>query len=506
MKVVKNRRKTIEIVELEARFPNMGQLSRMPRYGITAVGSVLANAGNDVRVLADIFGRVSLDEVLERNPDYVLFNGMKNSMERVREMANAIKERNPEIPIIIGGEEATMNPEGVRDFADIIVLNEGEETIKKLIGRDQALSEINGIQYRNEEGEWETTPQADRIKEINYVLDPLIFRGIDSADERGLGTKLLAFPIQTSRGCKYNCSFCTQRTLFGKPGYQTRALEDILRDIESVTENTPIQNFLIVDNLFGGDKNLAIEMFRKVQENYSGEKIPHFAALMRADQFTGKRAFSPEEIQMMHAGGLESVFIGMESVNPETLKDIQKGSEVQTYVEATSTLKKEGVQVGGTFGVGGGSDTKYDVRQIVDFARSIDLDSIQLYAYTIIPGTSNYENSKHQIIEGVPDYLINGHGVSTFPKKMLPSELQVETLNAMEDFYKGRGKEGVLHRRQVRAIRDSMSEHILNLQDIEREMIQKGIYQLDSENNWTLNEELLKANPVKYAERSHSEE
>ncbi|MBR9691664.1 B12-binding domain-containing radical SAM protein [Candidatus Woesearchaeota archaeon] len=490
----------IVLVELDSDLPSLGKLLAMPRYGITAIGSILDEAGYDVKVLCDVYGKVSIEEILSENPDYILFNGIKTSIDRVRAMANEVRAKT-DSPIIIGGEEATTSPENVQDFADYVVLHEGDKTILDLIKALKSggeFSKIKGIMYKKSGG-WVYTGKPERIEEINHHLNPEIFRGLKDIKKGFLakwlnisGLRLISFPIQTSRGCPYECSFCSKDAQFGKKGYFERDIGDVIEDIDRVMEYSGITEFAIVDNLFGYSKEYAKEFFERVIAYFEKPK-PRFSALMRADQFKG---FSDENISLMKKAGFKSVNLGMESINQKTLDQYDKGEVVGDYDAAVKRLDAHDIAVLGSFAVGGGEDRLADVYGIVNFARRLKMRQIHLYPFSITPGTKEYKEHKHLVIPSIPDKYWNGHAVTIFPKKMLPSELQETTFNTMWNFYRSYHLslplKTLIHKFlfytiAIRRIEKSLTSHLDFLKTKEAELIEKGIYQRSSE-GWELDE------------------
>ena len=507
--------KKIAMIELDSKIPNFGNVMAMPRYGITAIGSILSKAKYEVKVFADIYGKVTLEEILEFNPDCIMFNGIKTSIDRIKDLAKQIKKKKRKIPIIIGGEEATLFPEEMKDFVDYIVLCEGDETILELlksIESKKSFSKIKGIIYKKGK-KWKQTELPDRITNIDYTLDLSIFRGIDYFGKKFLGRKYgitkegraLGFPIQTSRGCFYRCAFCTQKTLFGKPGYFFRNTKDIIKDMDEVIKKIGVSNFQIVDNLFGGNPKQTMEFCEEVIKHFKNkEKKPKFTVLMRADQFIGER-FTNKDLRTMFKAGVRVVSIGMESVNKETLKKIKHAGNLNVYIKATKRLNKFNIEVIGTFGVGGGDDTKDNISGIVEFSEKYGLGRIHLYVYTILPGTPDFLNKKYLMIKDVPNEYINGHGVAALPLKMLPSELQEGVINAMRKYYSNRrnnlGRKGLklFYLFHLRRIRKSLKPHLKKLKKIERGMKKEGLYIKNKETgDWELDEEKIPYYEINY--------
>ncbi len=495
----------IVLVELDPDLPNFGQLLAMPRFGITAIGSILNEADYKTKVLCDVYGKVSVDNIFSENPRYIMFNSICASINKVRSMSKAIKRKNQQIPIIIGGEGATIYPEKIKDFADYIVLYEGDKTILNLIsslesGKD--LSKINGIMYKNSRETWITTEKPERIREINYSLNPEIFDGLKNFGRKNLlarkinltsDLRFIKFPIQTSRGCKFACSFCSKDSLFGGPGYFERDIGKVIIDVDRIMEYSGITKFSIVDNLFGGSKDYLKRFFREIISHYEKRNIkPKFSALMRADQFDNKN-LNDEEISLMRTAGFGNVNIGMESINQKTLEQYNKKIEISKYTDAIRRLSSHNINVTGTFAVGGGEDCKKDISAIVKFAKEQNLKQIHLYTFTITPNTAEYEKNKHQIISEIDDKYWNGHAVTIFPRKMLPTELQKGIFDAMLSFYPLTNQIGLFYRRMLRKIESSLIDHLSLLEKRETELIDRKIYEKNQNTgDWELNEEKLK--------------
>ena len=495
----------IVLVELDSDLPNFGQLLAMPRFGITAIGSILNKAGYKTKVLSDVYGKVSVDDIFSENPKYIMFNGIRASINKVRSMSNTIKRKNQQIPIIMGGEGATIYPEKIKEFADYIVLYEGDKTILNLIsslelGKD--LSKINGIMYKNSRENWITTKKPERIKEINYSLNPSIFKGLKNFGRKNLlarkinltpDLRFIRFPIQTSRGCEFTCSFCSKDSLFGGSGYFERDIGKVITDIDRIMEYSGITRFSIVDNLFGGSKDYLKRFFREIISHYEKGNIkPKFSALMRADQFDNK-TLNDGEISLMRTAGFENICIGMESINKKTLEQYNKKIEISKYTNAIRRLSSHNINVIGTFGVGGGEDCKKDISATVKFAKRRSLKQIHLYAFSITPNTVEYKKNRHQIIPRIDDKYWNGHAVTIFPRRMLPSELQRGIFNAMRSFYPLTTPIGLFYRRMLKKIESSLTGHLFLLEKRETELIDRKIYEKNQNTgNWELNEEKLK--------------
>lgn len=400
----------IVLVDITPTLPTLGNLLGMPSFGIGVIGSILSNTGYQVTIYSDVYKNVSLDVVTSNTPDVVMFGGLRSSLNRISNIALKVKERMPKVPIIVGGEEATTSPENVRKFADYILQFEGDERILQLLEVLQSegdISGIKGLHYKNQAGEWKHTEKPKRIQKINFQIDPRIYSGLEYLKRNNWLAKqfnlipsfqrrwfsryfvlsewrYLSFPLQTSRGCPYSCSFCPKDALFGGKGYVERKIEDILSDVDSAIEHSGITRFSIVDNLFGFSKEYLRNFCDEVRCHFRGRKNkPTFAALMRADQLIDE-----ETVGLLRNAGFESLSIGMESVNYKTRQQYSNGKrDIKVFETAAKLLSVYGIRFLATFAVGGGEDKKEDIVATVKFAKENNIEQIQLYPLYITLGS-----------------------------------------------------------------------------------------------------------------------
>ena len=102
----------------------------MPDYGMPFIGTVLAEAGYDVRVCMEHVKPPDWDRIAAS--DLICFSTLSAGADKTRRLALQIRERLG-IPIIIGGTHASYFPESCLEFADYVVFGEGDETILELV-------------------------------------------------------------------------------------------------------------------------------------------------------------------------------------------------------------------------------------------------------------------------------------------------------------------------------------------------------------------------------------
>ena len=434
----------IVLVQLDPEIPSLRGNIHFPRFGIIAIHSILTNEHYDVITLIESFtGKLSVNDILSENPNSVWFNSICCTVDRTREFALEIKKKGASI--VLGGEYATLFPDDAKDFADFIVIGEGDETAVKLAGalkikdaseRERILYEIRGLAYKRIDGTWVKTTRARRVKPIRFRYD---LSGVKESEVVTTMYRLTLMPIQSSRSCPHQCTFCTTGLLFGGKKYILRPPENVIHDMRHVWDYTGIKRFVFVDNLFGNDKvhttNLLSSIIKLAEEK--GEK-PHIYVLCRPDQFTGdKPIIDGDQLDLMVEAGVREIVLGLESPNEKTLVSMQKRGSCLFYGEAVSRIKAKEIRVRSTFIAGVGEDSSKDIRGIAGFAKKISCDIIQIYGYRVLPGTRDYKVAKHLVIPGFPLKYLNGHSVSSFPRRMTPSQAQEAMIDSTEEFYSG---------------------------------------------------------------------
>ncbi|GAB4362584.1 MAG: radical SAM protein [Deltaproteobacteria bacterium] len=494
----------ILLIELTPTVPNLGRFIVMPRYGLLTIAAILAEkTGYEVRMLFEPYvGGIDPERVASEEPRFLLVNGLTTTageneefLERFREISGG------SVPVIAGGEHATMYPEEAKRYADYILAYEADETILQLlaaleerdpISRESLLSQIPGLHYRDLSGRWRFNRDAARIRAIDYRLDFTVVPGSERAASR---FRTAHVPIQTSRGCRFSCTFCSWISLYGKAGYVVRPVEDVVYDILHTIEYTGVRNFIVTDNLFAGDVAYTEELMHRILQAFEGRSDrPRFTVLARADQFAGGNGALPEQtIRLLARGGVSSVSLGLESISSRSLFQMKKRAGLPEYHTAAECLRRNGIGILATFVTGFDGDRYEDVVNISEFGHRLGLFTIQPYARAITPGTIDEVLAEHRLIPGPLNKYRNGHCVISLTAQMLPSELQQGIFEAAFRFHRmGDGKRKPALR-AFQHIWAAIQPHYRALQRLEREVwIPEGIYRRNGD-GYLLHEKTLQA-------------
>lgn len=413
----------IVLIEFNPVLPNSGSQMIMPRHGALAVGSTLKQNGYDVRFLYEpIFGKIDIDSIMKFNPDMVAFTSITGAISKVEEFTKKVKEQN--LPILLGGEHVSMVE---TDFGDYIVKGEGEHVAVQLLeslNNGRNLDSIPNLRYLRNGQYVENNSTLPGIMPVNYRYDLSIVENLD--DVRFFDKLRLRLPLQTTRGCPYSCNFCVTKDLLGKK-YRRRNNDDIFSDIESGL-NVGINSFMIVDNHFGIGEQETIQFLEKlISQGYKAK----FTALVRSDIANNQKV-----IELMSKAGIRNVSIGIESVNDNTLRELNKEQDLEQVKYSLKVFGNYGISVLGLFMVGADHDTVDSVRRIPEFTLENQIDKIQISPLTFPPSkTWPKMFPEYRIIQDVPFDYYNGHFVTIYPLQIRPSVLQEEISKAYDNFY-----------------------------------------------------------------------
>lgn len=350
-----------------------------PPLNLAVLAGGLLKNKHQVRILdGNIFpGRNKLYSVLrEFDPEFVGLTFTTALFEEAKEVARTLKSVNPNTVLISGGAHTTALPfETLRELPiDIGVIGEGDFTLPAVIeGKKSA-----GIVYKSGD-EIIKTEQAGYIEN----LDELPFPAWELFDiSRYKTTPLLTRTnptgwIETSRGCPYNCSYCT-KDIFG-PKFRKKSAERVIDEISYMLK-IGFRELHIADDNFTMDVERAKRICEKILRK--GLKFPWATVTgIRIDRV------DKELLNLMHKAGCYRVYFGIESGNQEILDNIGKKVTLEKIESVVRDSKKAGLEVFGFFMLALPGETEGSMRDTVKFAKSLPLDMAKVSITIPLPNT-----------------------------------------------------------------------------------------------------------------------
>ncbi len=388
----------------------------LPRLGLPIIGAALKAAGHDVLIYNPQMAPIDWDDV--NSADLVGLSTTTSTAPVAYAMADDLRARG--IPVVIGGSHVTFMAEEALEHVDYVARGEGGEQltlelIEALNGRRE-LSTIAGLSYTDADG----VIQHNELRPPCADLDTLPFPDLDLLVGK---ENLHTTPIMTSWGCPFDCTFCSVTAMFGKK-YRFRSAENVIAEIKA---KQPKVIFFYDDNMAASRKRLKQLLTMMIEQDLV---IP-WSTQVRTDVVR-----DPELLDLMRRSGCNIVYLGLESVNQDTLDKFEKAQTVEEIEHAIKVLHEYGIKTHGMFVLGADTDTVQTIRDTVDFAINNRIDTIMLNILTPLPGTAQFNelNDDGRIFDKHWELYDAHHAVFT-PKLMTPYELQMEVLRAYMKFY-----------------------------------------------------------------------
>ena len=413
----------LRAVFLEPKPPNphIFSLYALPRLGGVLLATLLHQRGWDVQVFVEEVDDIDFDLVLKA--DLVGISTITSTAPRAYAMADEIRKSG--IPVVLGGPHVTFLPDEGLEHADMVVRGEGEVPILALAQSfegDHDLSQVPGLSWRIN-GRTVHNPLPEKLVDLDDLPPPDLSLIHGYKKKNSLTSRVI--PIQTTRGCPYDCDFCSVTGMFGrklrrqKPENVVRMLAGY-RDLGSLT-------FFYDDN-FTADIRHAREICRLIIE--SGMKM-NWSTQVRIES-----ARDPELLELMYEAGCRTVFIGFESVNQKALVESRKSQSVAEMDGAVRAFRRAGIDVHGMFIYGLDSEGSRDLEATLKFAIKTPITTAQFLILTPFPGTEQLERLTREDRILLTDWsLYDGHHVVFTPRNISPQELQGMQVRSHWRFY-----------------------------------------------------------------------
>ena len=311
--------------------------------------------------------------VLEHNPEVVGLSIMTFQRRTAARLMQLVRLLKPSVKIVVGGYDPSLAPEAYEAMdIDYLVRGEGEVTFRELlraIEHGAGIDRICGLAYRKD-ATWVRNPNRSphRLEDGEIRLP--------KRDARVLrGYTLLGRPvdvIETSRGCTYDCSFCSIIEMRGR-NFHTYGFDRVLADIRDAHDHGARTIFLVDDNITLNVRRF--EALCKAIIHARLNKLDYFVQAMTSAIANHGETLAP----LMRRAGFRYVFLGIENIlekDLEFLRASAKNAErTNGYNSGNATLKaidllhRNHMYVVGGLIIGNPEDTRESIEANLDFAR-----------------------------------------------------------------------------------------------------------------------------------------
>lgn len=368
-----------------------------------ALGQDIPQKNNNLYITG-IYNKKEIGAHLEKyNPDFVgIHCNFSSFCQDSYEVAAIVKYFIPKIPVVIGGAHASMEAKNIlmeHSYIDYVVCGEGENILKELIttlmnADYNSISTIKGICYRERDGTVVRTPERELIADINQLpvpdrkfIDSEFYMKMNSkslplAKKKPLGT------IMTSRGCPFDCIFCSTKMMW-KRRWRALTAERVMQDIEHLVNAYSVSEIVIYDDQFIIDKKRVHRIC-----DYLIERNLKITLSLPAG--TSVWLLDKELLIKMKKAGFYRLCFPIESGNEKTIKFIRKNINLNDILEKIKLTNKLGYWTQGNFILGFPYETREEIEKTIKFAYTCGLDFAFFYIAKPFAGSEMYDLYKKE--------------------------------------------------------------------------------------------------------------
>jgi radical SAM superfamily enzyme YgiQ (UPF0313 family) len=364
-----------------------------------------------------------VEEILAREPWMVGFTCYLWNIDRTLWIASRLKERRPELRIILGGPEITADNAWVLQHPaiDFAVIGEGEQTFAELLTAlrqvDVPTAPIAGLYvppraFLHDRRATESalpileTPGSNAesvrnaasgvplgilpafrqpLASLDEISSPYLAGILDAADEQLL-------LLETIRGCIFKCKFCYYPKSYDNLYFASR--EKIVANLRHARERN-VKEVVLLDPTLNQARNFA-EFVRLLADENPDHQWKYFGEL-RAEGIT------PDIARLLREANFNEVEIGLQSIDPLTMELMDRKNNLKAFERGVSAMLNAGLKVKVDLIIGLPGDTPNSVRRGMHYLRETGLfSSVQVFNLAVLPGTAFRQEAERHGLQYQP--------------------------------------------------------------------------------------------------------
>jgi anaerobic magnesium-protoporphyrin IX monomethyl ester cyclase len=385
--------------------------------GLGVVGTI-AKEEAEVRILDNNSLNIthSSDQIIEKirkfNPDVVGFHVHTHNIYKTGILVNKLKETLPNICLIAGGLHAFYEPEEIMDLgvhivaveeADLTIIPllkaiKGSETAGNRFQIDGALSDklekIPGLIFFNaEESKRKNTGKPNYIQNMDDLpfVDYSLFN-LDDYIKKPTDAHYVTNTLLTLRGCPFTCTFCQGETKSAYNIPRQNSPEYRLKYIQYLMEHHGHEYFIFYDSNFTINRKKTLEFCKQMVDSGLNKKVKFWCETNVALKLDRELASALKE------AGCSDVALGIERLNPQSMKKIGKSVSRTVIDETIHNLHEVGIRVSANALLGFPFDTQQSIKEEEALFTEIleHVDVVMVSVVLPLPGTAIYNQTDNK--------------------------------------------------------------------------------------------------------------
>ena len=361
-----------------------------PPLGLGYLASYAQKFGHKVLIIDALRDNLSNEQVVEKinaaGISAVGITCLSAFYNEVVELSKMLKAEGKKV--FIGGIHPTFMPKQtlIDTGADYVSLGEGEISLKKLLDANFDGTGIQGIY--NLENLPDKPIKGEKVENLDDLPMPDWGQISPKSYPRAPhGAVTKTYPIGiiiTTRGCPYGCKFCASPNFYDRK-IRFRSPKNVVDEIEYLVKNHGVKEIHFEDDNFTLKRSHAYEVCKMIVDRKI--KITFTCPNgIRADKV------DKELLLMMKKAGCYCFAYGIESANPQILKNINKDEDIETIKKSIDIAADCGIDCVGFFIFGLPGETKQSIEQSINFALSSKLTRAQFMIFDVLPGCNLYDD------------------------------------------------------------------------------------------------------------------
>jgi radical SAM superfamily enzyme YgiQ (UPF0313 family) len=319
--------------------------------------------------------------------DIVAFGGTIFEIEEAIDISQRL--RNEGITTLYGGPNATVNWELYTPYFDIIARGEGEGIFDEIIENFNDLSKVRGLVYE-EKGKTKINdprPFIENLDTLRFPAREQVNLDIYVRHEETYTKKRPVDTIVSSRGCPYNCYFCSSKWIWGRK-YRYRSPDNVINEMLYMQEKFKTEVFYFREDGFTVHKKRLLEFC---------EKVKKLDMLWLCESRTD--VLDREILRKMREANCIGIWFGIESCSQKTLTLINKQLDLERSKKIIVACKELGIKTGGGFMIGFPHETKEDMLWTGKKSKQLGLDHVFYNRVWAIPKSEMYSQIKEEKLD-----------------------------------------------------------------------------------------------------------